>query len=41
MYAFMAQHLGLDLSSIQNQSGETNKSFIIIQPYNALKAFEV
>jgi hypothetical protein len=40
MYAFMAEHLNLDLSKIQDQSGEIDESFITLQKYDALKAFD-
>jgi dienelactone hydrolase len=40
MYTFMAEHLNLDLSKIQDQSGEIDESFITLQKYDALKAFD-
>ena len=40
MYAFMAKYLNLDLSNIQDQSGEIDESFITLQNYDALKAFD-
>jgi len=40
MYAFMAKHLNLNLSRIQDQSGGIDDSFISVQSYNALRAFD-
>ena len=40
MYAFMAEHLDLDLSKIQGESGAIDESFISLQSYDALKAFD-
>ncbi|MEM6347152.1 MAG: sulfatase-like hydrolase/transferase [Bacteroidota bacterium] len=39
MYPFMAKHLGLDLSKIQNVSGEIDESFVRLLAKDQLKVF--
>lgn len=39
MYPFMAKHLGLDLSAIQNNDGEIDESGIVLESYEELKVF--
>jgi uncharacterized protein len=39
MYPFMAKHLGLNLSAIQNNEGEIDESGIAIEKYEVLKIF--
>lgn len=39
-YRFLAQHLGLDLAAVQNDSGEIDESFITVQSLDDLKVFD-
>ncbi len=39
VYAFLAKHLGLNISRITNSSHEIDESFVTIQPFNDLKVF--
>jgi dienelactone hydrolase len=39
MYPFLAKHLGLDLSAIQNNDGEIDESGVAIESYEELKVF--
>ncbi|MFP4503416.1 MAG: alpha/beta hydrolase family protein [Cyclobacteriaceae bacterium] len=39
MYQFMARHLELDYSALQNTSGVIDESFVRLLPYDSLRAF--
>jgi hypothetical protein len=38
-YPFLAQHLRLDLSRVQNASGEIDESFVVAESYERLLVF--
>lgn len=38
-YPFLAQHLGLDLSRVQNASGEIDESFVVAESYERLLVY--
>ncbi len=40
VYQFFADHLGLDINQVVNDSGEIDEGFITIVPYADLKAFD-
>ena len=39
VYAFMAKHLGLDVSHITNSSGQIDEAFVTVQSLNDLRVF--